>query len=240
MGFRGLAAAAQVASFRADPGQRPPTTPGVGDVEFAAFANGTDPTAAPGLAWVNQGASTGIIRAGHLFLAVPAAAGIRALVKAVPGVGNFSVATRTGTTVLALAPQSVQLVMLWGTVAVPTAIETVGFYSAGVAQLTVNWTQWNPATFLAVLDRVASPNPSPYGFGTYFIIEWDGANLIYSISPIGIAGSFFIAGTVALGLGRPNFVGLGGAGIPGGGPLADFEFLRFGWLGSDFNPLVDI
>lgn len=58
-----------------EPGLKPPDTPDANDIEFTDYANGTDPTAAPGMAWVNQGSATASIESGKLTLTAPGGSG---------------------------------------------------------------------------------------------------------------------------------------------------------------------
>ena len=225
-------------SFITSPGLKPPTTADGGDIEFSAYANTTDPTAAPGLTWGNQGSATAAINSGRLIFASGTTAGsLRALMKATPGAGNFTVATSVNA-LRYLNSQSAGLVFLWGTPASPTAIEEAGTYYLN-ANLRANWSQYN-TSYVVTADRITTTTQEMLLGAIYLRVVWNGTTLVYAISPSAIADTWQTIYTATLGRGRPDYVGVGVATNGAANPvLAAFDFLRFNWSATDFDPTVD-
>lgn len=233
----GALTAAGGKSYVTKPGIRPPDSAGTGDIEFLSYANGTDPTAGPGLSWGNQGSATGTVNSGALVMNSATTIGLRALLKATPGAGNFQM----DTAVSAFQFENTHvasIVMLWGTPGAPTAIRGAGFYwNSGVATRTQYvWTTYN-TSWAGTADVVTalSAIPAP----TFLRVEWDGTNLLFKVSHSGISGTFSQITSQALGLGRPDYIGVGvnnnGASTAS---IAAFHYLRFGWT-ADFDPTTD-
>ena len=218
-----------------DPGIKPPATPGVGDIEFTTYGNGTDPTAAPGLTWANQGTSTAAVKSGYLVMTSQATNHARGLVKATPGAGNFTISTRWESWGF-VAVNGAGLLFIWGTPAAPTAVEYCGAYYDSGAVGKIVWTQAN-TSWVPTLDRAFYSTAAAVGTVYYATVEWNGTSLLYRLSPSGTQDTYRLIYTATLGLGRPNYVGVfvnaGGATAPS---IASFSFLRFGWSGSDFDP----
>jgi len=224
-------------SYVTDPGLRPPDSAATGDIEFLSHANATDPTAAPGMSWGNQGSATGTITSGRLVMNSATTTGLRALLVATPGSGNFDVTTCVGS--FAYVDTLVAgLVMLWGTPGTPTNIRGAGFYwNASIATRTQYvWTTYN-TSWAATADVAAVLSPVPNL--VYLRLAWDGTNLVYSVSYSGLPGTFATITSQALGLGRPDYIGLG-VNTNGATPaaIAAFNFLRFDWS-ADFDPTTD-
>lgn len=220
-------------SYITRPGLKPPASPGTGDLEFASSANGTNPTAGPGLSWGNQGSATAAINQGRLVMNSATTTGLRALLKATPGSGNFQM----DVSMEAFQYQGTHaaaIVMLWGTPGSPTGIRAAGRYTNTAAVQSIVWTTYN-TSWAATADVVtawATGNETR----CFLRIEWDGTNLIYKFSPSGIIGTYTQITSQALGLGRPDYVGVGvnnnGAAAA---TIAAFDFFRFGWT-ADFDP----
>lgn len=229
---------ARLRSYLVDPGLRPPTTPGSGDVEFADYTNGTNPTAGPGLTWGNQGAATGAVNSGRLVMQSDNGSNAyRALLKATPGSGNFEVATSVEQFALGDF-HAAALCLLWGTPATPTAIETRGIYSRATdskfAATQLNATTWAPSS-----DRTTVAAGTQYRMRNFLLVTWDGTDLVYSASLTGVAGTWRQIASHALGLGRPDYVGVAvNTGSHASRAIGTFDFLRFGWSAADYDPTV--
>jgi hypothetical protein len=225
-----------------EPGMKPPSTKSEGDVEFTSLANGTS-ISTTGLVWGHtKGDATAEIINGNLVInsAVTAVSQpVRSLAKAVPGTGNFRVATKIRNAAW-LTAQWQGLVFGWGPVSAPTALENSGIYRLNNGAMSLNWTTINASTGVASSDRFAQAVGSMLTIDTYLMVEWNGTSLIYSVSPSGLQGTFVHVYTASLGLGRPAFVGLG---VTTNGAAkevrGEFPFLRFNWAGSDFDPTID-
>lgn len=224
------------APWAVEPGLKPPTSPHGSDLEFSAYANGTNPTAGPGMTWGNQGSSTASIDSGRLVVVSEAATGLRALLLATPGSGNIKVAARVAAQANYQYPGA-QLVFLWGTPASPTRVESCGFYGDNTGSTRLNWTNygtgWTPTA-----DRAAASFPSGLGNRLYARVDWNGTDLLFYASPSAVAGTWVLIYTATLGLGRPDYVGLGVNPNSSNVVIGEFPFLRFDWAASDFDPTV--
>jgi hypothetical protein len=229
------AAAAGGKSFVTDPGLRPPDSAATGDIEFQSYTNATNPTAGPGLSWGNQGSATGSVDNGWLIMNSATASGLRALLKATPGAGNFQVNTALDA-IHYQNTHAAALVMLWGTPGSPTNIRAAGKYYNSASGPVAVWTTYN-TSWAATADvaTLAVMNDNRL----HLRLEWDGTNLVYKVSPNGMVGTFVTVTSQALGLGRPDYIGVGvnnnGAGAA---QIAAFSFLRFNWT-ADFDPTTD-
>lgn len=224
--------------FATIPGLRPPDSPSPGDIEFLEHANDTDPTAAPGMSWGNQGSATAVVKNGRLIMDSATTSGLRALMVAPPGSGSFDL----DVALTALQYQSSHfagIVMLWGTPGTPTAIRAVGrYWNGSVATRTrFVWSTYN--TSWAATADVATAD-LPIGQAPAFLrIEWDGTNLVFLVSASGLPGTFAQITSQALGLGRPDYVGVAvNTNSASAASVAAFHHMRFDWE-ADFDPTTD-
>lgn len=229
-----LGAGGGAKSYVTQPALKPPASPVTGDIEFLSHANAVNPTAGPGMTWGNQGSATAAVNNGRLIMNSATTAGARALLIATPGSGNFQMDTMLETFQY-LATQWAGFIMLWGTPGSPTNIRAAGRYWNTASTQLIVWstlnTSWVATADVASLTATGlSPNP------TALRIEWDGTNLIFKASPNGLVGTFAQVTSQALGLGRPDYVGLAvNTNNAADASIAAFNHLRFNWT-ADFDP----
>lgn len=214
-------------------GLKPPDSPNGSDIEFIESANGTNPTTL-GLTWANQGNATASIQNGRLLMNNGGDNGAKVLYMATPGAGNFSVATRVEFVGNFNYP-AMQISFFWGTPGSHTDHESAGIYGVGTGSTRLNWTDLGN-DYTPDVDRVAQTWPMGFPTVAYLLVEWDGTDLVYSVSPTGRINTFKTIYTATLGLGRPDNVGFSINANSTNSFTGEFAFLRFGWTASDYDP----
>ncbi len=222
---------------------KPPDSADTDDIEFADFANGTDPTAAPGMSWGNQSGNSVDIRGGLLRIsALESSATLVGLFIAAP-TGDFTVHTAHKFNWLSdggsgAADTRGGVMLLWGTLATPTAI--IGLQSGNLnGQGGFAFQRWSSYTAVATTHQTGALGTGMY---EHTRLAWDsGATSVaptFGQDPFGLSLRPTAPVTDTSQSGDPDFVGWVGLFTNSDSADVSIPFLRFNWT-PDFDPTTD-